>query len=157
MATFSAGSSLSPRGYTLFELLVVLAIIAGLFAIAPPFFSSAASTTELHAATRQLSAALRQARSSAVAKRTPVAFILNLEQRHYQVEGHDEVTLPSSLELTMTTAENELRGSGSGAIRFYADGSSSGGRITLATPRAAERIDVVWLSGRVVASEVTAP
>ncbi len=146
-----------PRGYTLLELLVVLAITAALFAIAPPFFSSAVSSAELHAATRQMSAALRQARSSAVAARAPVAFILDLEQRRYQVEGLREVALPAALELTLTTAESELRGNGRGAIRFYADGSSSGGRITIATARASEAIDVVWLSGRVVASEVGAP
>ncbi|HEY0633946.1 MAG TPA: GspH/FimT family pseudopilin [Gammaproteobacteria bacterium] len=157
MPTYSAGSSGALRGYTLLELLVVLAIMAGLLTLAPPLFSSAASSTELHAATRQMSAALRQARSHAVATRTPVAFILDLERQRYQVEGRSEVSLPAKLELTLITAESELRGNGRGAIRFYADGSSSGGSITLSIPRAADTIEVAWLSGRVVVSAVDTP
>lgn len=157
MPTYSAGSSRAPRGYTLLELLVVLAIMAGMLATVPPLFSSATSGTELRAAARQMSAALRQARSSAITGRAPVAFILDLERQRYQVEGRPEVALPAGLELTLLTAESELQGNGRGAIRFYADGSSSGGRITLATSTAAETIEVAWLSGRVALREVSAP
>lgn len=141
------------RGYTLIELLVVLTIIAALLAVVPPLFSSASSTHEVRAAARQMTAALRQARSSAVASRTSVAFSLDLERRNYQLTGRRAVALPADLQLEMITAESELRGRGRGAIRFFADGSSSGGRITLANQRSAYRLDVAWLTGRVTVTE----
>lgn len=136
------------------ELLVVLTIIAALFAVVPPFFSSALSANEVRAAARQMGSALRQARSNAVAARAPVAFILDLERHNYQMAGAHPVQLPAELDLTMITAESELRGHGRGAITFYADGSSSGGRITLANGRSIRQLDVAWLTGRVAVNEV---
>lgn len=148
MRTYSVGSS----GYTLIELLVVLSIMALLLAVVPPLFSGASSANEVRAAARQMTAALRQARSSAVAARTPVEFILDLERHRYQLAGRPAVPLPDDLALTLITGESELRGAGRGAIRFFADGSSTGGRITLANSRSARQLDVAWLSGRVTDS-----
>lgn len=135
------------------ELLVVLTIIAALFAVVPPLFSSASSANEVRAAARQMCSALRQARSNAVAARTPVAFTLDLEQHTYQLAGAHPVQLPADMELTLITAESELRGHGRGAITFFADGSSSGGRITLANARSTRQLDVAWLTGRVAVNE----
>jgi len=137
------------------ELLVVLTIIATLFAVVPPLFSSASSANEVRAAARQMCSALRQARSNAVAARKPVTFVLDLERHNYQMAGAHLVQLPADLELTLTTAESELRGHGRGAITFFADGSSSGGRITLANGRSARQLDVAWLTGRVVVNEAS--
>ena len=41
--------------------------------------------------------------------------------------------------------ESEARG----AIRFFPDGSSTGGRITLSTDRLAYLVDVDWLTGKI--------
>lgn len=152
---FSGGNSLCGRqGYTLMELLVVLTIIAALFAVVPPLFSSASSANEVRAYARQMSSALRQARSNAVATRAPVTFTLDLEHHNYQLAGAHAVQLPADLQLTLITAESELRGQGRGAIRFFADGSSSGGRITLANDASARQLDVAWLTGRITVNEV---
>lgn len=142
------------RGYTLMEMMVVLVIMASLFAIVTPLFSSVSSASEVRAAARQMTAALRQARSTAVATRTPTAFVLDLERRTFQVEGHRVVRLPGGLELTLLTGQSELRGSGSGAIRFFADGSSTGGQITLSAESHVQQLDVAWLTGRVTATTV---
>jgi general secretion pathway protein H len=155
MLTYSAGNSLHRQcGYTLIELLVVLSIMAGLFAVVPPLFSSASSANEVRAISRQMTAVLRQARSNAVAVRAPIDFTLDLEQRRYQLPDRPPVQLPADLELTMITGESELRGKGRGAIRFFADGSSTGGRITLSSSNHVRQLDVEWLSGRVTATEL---
>lgn len=155
MQTYSAGNSLRRRhGYTLIELLVVLSIMAALFAVVPPLFSSASSANEVRAISRQMTAVLRQARSTAVAARAPIDFTLDLEQRRYQLSDRPPVQLPADLELTMITGESEFRGKGRGAIRFFADGSSTGGRITLSNSNHVRQLDVEWLSGRVTATEL---
>lgn len=148
----SAGRA-STGGYTLLELLLVLAIVVGVLALSPPMFAGAIAGNEPRSAARQVMAALRYARSTAVASRQDVAFTLDLDRRRYQVDSRPAVALPSSLAYTLITAESEVRDAGSGAIRFYADGSASGGRITLGNDKASYRLDVAWLTGRVTLLE----
>lgn len=140
-------------GYTLLELLLVLAIAAGLLSLVPPMFGSAISANEPRTAARQVMAALRYARSEAVSLRQPVAFTLDLEQRRYQVDGRPVVPLPPSLQLSLVTADSEVHGSGRGAIRFFADGSASGGRITVGGAVSRYEVDVAWLTGQVTLLE----
>ncbi len=42
---------------------------------------------------------------------------------------------------------------GRGGIRFYPDGSSTGGRVTLSLEGLQMRVDVEWLTGRVRITE----
>lgn len=145
-----------PRGYTLMELMVVLIIMVSLFALVAPNFSTASTSNELRAASRQMVAALREARSHAVTTRNITAFTLDLEQGTFQVDGRRTVQLPSQLELTLVTGQSELRGKGRATIRFYADGSSTGGLITLASEGRVLQLEVAWLTGRITAREVLA-
>jgi len=45
--------------------------------------------------------------------------------------------------------EEEQRGAREAAIRFFPDGSATGGRISLGTQDAGWRVDVRWLTGEV--------
>lgn len=153
--TFSAGSDplRHNRGVTLIELLVVLVLMSALLALVPPLFDRGLSSTGLHAVAREMMAAMRYARSTAVSQRQPVAFVLDLEQHFFQVDDKRPVTLPNGLQLELLTAESELRGSGAGAITFFADGSATGGSLTLVAESRHLRLDVDWLSGRVTLHE----
>ena len=138
------------RGFTLIELLVTLAILGLAYALVPPLFSSARATTELKGATRQLAAGLRQARNYAVTRRTEAVLTLNVEKRDFTVSGDTRTySLPRQLQMKMVTAQREVVDDKSAAIRFYADGSSNGGRITLAAGERSFNVDVNWLTGRV--------
>jgi general secretion pathway protein H len=53
------------------------------------------------------------------------------------------------LELKLFTAQTEAVSERKGAIRFYPDGSSTGGRITVASGERKYLVDVDWLTGRV--------
>jgi general secretion pathway protein H len=148
--TSSAGSEFPRRGgYTLVELLVVLLIMSAVLALVPPLFDRGLSSTELRSVAREMMAAMRDARSTAVSTRSPVAFTLDLEQRHYQVDERRRVALPETLRLELLTGQSELRGRGAGAITFYSDGSASGGEVTLLAEARRIRLDVDWMSGRV--------
>ena len=142
----------APRGFTLLELLVVLAIVALMAALVPPLLSGMGGTTELRGAARQLAAGMRSARNRAISSQQETRLILDLEQRFFSLEGR-RYSLPKSVGLKLFTAQSEVSDEEVGAIRFFPDGSSTGGRITVTGKRSEYLVDVDWLTGRVRISD----
>ena len=138
------------RGVTMIELLVVIAIIGLLAAVVLPMFGPGVSTTELKGAARQVAAGLRLARSEAMASREERFVTLDLEKRRFMV-GADrrEHALPRGVDMKLFTAQMDLVDDKVGAIRFYPDGGSNGGRVTLAAGERKFEVDIDWLTGRV--------
>ena len=141
----------SARGFTLIEILVVLSIMAiGAAIVIPMVSGSGATTGELKSAAREIAAGLRLARSEAVATRRETALTLDLEERSFVVAGDARtVELPSKVELKLFTAQSDIVDARRGAIRFFPDGGSNGGRVTLAAGERKYEVDVDWLTGRV--------
>lgn len=138
------------RGFTLIELLVVVVIMLLAYTLAAPLVSSGVASTEMKAAARQLAAGLRKARSEAVARRVETTVTVDVEGRRFQVAGDSRsYALPAGVELSLFTADSERSGPSTGAIRFYPDGGSTGGRITLAARDRRYEVDVNWLTGKV--------
>jgi general secretion pathway protein H len=137
-------------GFTLIEMLVVLALMALIAGIAIPILGPGVSTAELKSSARKVAAGLRMAREDAVATRTDTRLVLDLEHRTFQIERDTHVyALPRGLELKLFTAQNDIISESVGAIRFYPDGGSTGGRVTLAAGERKFEVDVDWLTGRV--------
>ena len=59
----------------------------------------------------------------------------------------------SLADVRLTTAEQEVTGGNSGGIRFFADGSSTGGHISVLMDRREWRINVAWLTGDIALEE----
>jgi general secretion pathway protein H len=138
------------RGVSLLELLVVLSIMGLVAALVIPSFGSGVSTTELKSAARQMAAALRLARSEALATRREHFVLLDLERRVFRVDGDGrEIALPRDTELKLYTAQSDLVSDKAGSIRFFPDGGSNGGRVTIAAGERKYEVDVDWLTGRV--------
>ena len=138
------------RGVTLLELLIVLSIMAIVAAVTLPMFGGPISTSELRGAARELAAGLRLAQSEAVAQRRESFLVLDVAGRRFKV-GNDprEYKLPAKADLKLFTAQNDLVSDSVGAIRFFPDGGSNGGRITIASGTRKFDVDVDWLTGRV--------
>ncbi len=135
---------------TLLEILIVLSIMAIVAGFVIPMFGSGVSSTALKSAARQVAAGLRLARSEAVATRRDTRVVLDLEHRTFQVEPDARIhALPRELELKLYTAQSDLVSDRVGAIRFFPDGGSNGGRITLAAGQRKYDVDIDWLTGRV--------
>jgi general secretion pathway protein H len=137
-------------GLTLVELLVVLTLMAIIAAIALPILGPGVSNTDLKTAARTVAAGLRMARNDAVATRMDTRVVLDLEHRTFQIERDSVVhALPREMQMKLFTAQNDLISETTGAIRFFPDGGSNGGRITLAAGERKYEVDVDWLTGRV--------
>lgn len=141
------------EGFTLIELIIVLVIAATLMAVTPPLVRQALPGVELKSATRHVASALRYARSRAATGGEEAVVTFDLEGRTIQTEGRPRAyALPESLKLVLLTADSETEGEQLGRVRFYPDGSSTGGRVTLSLERNPEyrfAVDVDWLTGRV--------
>lgn len=130
--------------------MVVLAIAALLLAVTPPLITSAIPGVELKASARRVAAGLRLAREEAIRSGSDAAFTLDLEKRTFEVDGgFRNGKLPEGLKLKLEAAEREMLSDQAGAIRFFPDGSSTGGRIILARDGAGYQVGVQWLTGRI--------
>ncbi|MBK6982635.1 MAG: prepilin-type N-terminal cleavage/methylation domain-containing protein [Betaproteobacteria bacterium] len=142
------------RGFTLLELLLVLVIVAAGYAMVVRLNAGGVSGAELKSAARAVAAGLRDARGTAIATQESAALTLDLENRSMEVSGGRRArTLPQRLDLKLYTAQSEIVDDKHGAIRFYPDGSSTGGRVTLASGERKFLVDVDWLTGRVTIKE----
>lgn len=141
---------MSSRGFTLIELLVVLAVLTLIVGVAAPLFSNALPGLELKSAAREVAAGLRSARSEAIARNREAAFTLDVASRRFAVSGREEIRkLPAELEISFVTAHSERLDETTGVIRFFPDGSSTGGRVSLASGAREYHVDVDWFTGRI--------
>jgi len=141
-------------GMSLLELLVVLMLMSLIAAMAVPYISGGVSGSELKGAAREVAAGLRFARSDAVSSHRETRLVLDLEQRTFRVDRDARVhALPKQVDLKLFTAQSDLVDEKTGAIRFYPDGGSNGGRITIAAGERKYEVDVDWLTGRVAIAD----
>ena len=139
---------MAARGFTLIELLVVLAIMALLAAMAAPRLARSGGAASVAAASREIRAGLAEARSIAIAKGRPEPFVVDMAHASYRV-GARSAALPPGVAVELLSLAHERGDDPVGDIRFFPDGSASGGFVALigATLRRELRID--WLTGRV--------
>ena len=145
-----AVSARSARGVTLLELLIVIALMAIVAGFVIPMFNGPVSTSELRASARQLAAGLRLARSEALAERRETFLVVDVAGKRFKVDRDPaEHALSSRVDVKLFTAQNDLVSDTIGSIRFFPDGGSNGGRITVASGARKFDVDVDWLTGRV--------
>lgn len=137
------------RGFSLVELVAVLMLIAIVAGTAALSISGSLAGAKTRAAVRDLTAALRQTRGLAIVKGEERSLEVDVEARTYQVPGENPVQLPEELQMKLLTAATEQTGDSKGMIRFFPDGSSSGGRVTLTRDRHEWRVEIAWLTGEV--------
>lgn len=142
-------SGFRKRGFTLIEILAVVALIAIAITTVAVSVGGGLSGARIKGASRDLVAALRYTRGQAIVKREQQALSVDVEQRRYQAPGKKWVELPKDMSMKLFTARSELEEEGVGRIRFFPDGSSTGGHIDLLHDEAVWRIEIMWLTGDV--------
>ena len=142
------------RGFTLLEILIVISIIALSYTLLPKMFFSGVSGADLKSNARQVAGGLKLARDAAIYSRKPAFLSLDLGNRSFTVGGDAKVhKLHPEIELKLFTAQDDLVSDTVGTIRFFADGSSNGGRVTVGSGARKYLIDIDWLTGRVTVDE----
>jgi general secretion pathway protein H len=112
------------------------------------------SSADLKASARSLASGLRTAQTTAMATRRDALLTVDLESHEFEVPGITQPQkLPQKVDLQLYTAESEIQSEKRGSIRFYPDGSSTGGRITVSSGERKYLVDVDWLTGRVSIEE----
>jgi len=141
-------------GLSLLELLIVLMLMAIIASVVLPIFGPGVSTTELKRAARELASGLRLARSQAISQRTEAVLELDVATRAFRVPPDPRVhTMADGIELKLYTAQRDLVNEQVGVVRFFPDGGSNGGRITVAAGERKYDVDIDWLTGRVAILE----
>ena len=154
MRTSRAGNRQRIRGFSLIELIVAITIVSLAAALAVPAFSGAVDRARLDASARALANGLKHARRQAVAGQAEVALTVDVASGGAWIGAQTlNVRLPADASLSMTTAVSERSDENQASIRFFADGSSTGGDIELSDGGRSHLIRVDWLTGIVELSQ----
>jgi len=142
------------RGFTLIELLVVLTVIALIATLATPMIQRAVPGVEIKTAAEGLRTELRLARSAAIRDNRETWLSIDVETGVYQRNGAARVrTVPPAIRLTLLTARREQIDETQGRIRFFPDGTSTGGAVRLRRDARVYEVAVDWFDGRVSIDE----
>ena len=135
-------------GFTLLELLVVMGVLALVAAVAVPSFVRPSDRARLEGASREILSAFLRARAVAIARATDMAVVVDVDKRTVESPVAPTVRVDREIEIQLTVAEPERTTSFRGAVRFYPDGSSTGGNVRLALHGKDMHLCVDWLTGR---------
>lgn len=150
--TWSAGRR--DAGFTLFELLVVLAILGLILTLAMPLLDRSVPSLRLKADARIVAAALSQARATAIGHNREVLLLIDVDRRELRLKEAKAIALDRRVALSVMTARQEVVENGKAGIRFFPDGTSSGGRVSLALQEMKYDVVIDWLTGGVAIRDV---
>ncbi len=139
-------------GFTLLEILIVVAIIGVGSVVLMAGISAAMPGRQLREAANQVAAEMRLARAQALVRGRSQRFELDLQTKRWKRDNGERVIegeISDAIDVKATTAREESPGGQVAAIRFFPEGASTGGRIVFARGDAAWRVDVGWLTGQI--------
>jgi general secretion pathway protein H len=137
-------------GFTLIELIVALGIMALGVAVAFPYIEGTRAGHQLRATAYEIAGQLRDARATAQARNIDQAVILDVGNRRMWLDGSEvrralsprmivDVEVPAAEQLATSVVR----------VRFFADGSASGGKVVLRDGGRRATVSVNWLTGDV--------
>ncbi len=135
-------------GFTLFEMLLVLAILALIAFFSLPLLYRPADRLDMRATAYDMVNQLRAARSAAIRSNQPRAMTVDIDTRRYWVSGVTKrKQIADSISVVFVTLQKERVSSSQARLQFHPDGSATGGAIILSqnAQRAVVRID--WMTG----------
>ena len=136
-------------GTSLLEMLLVIALIAALGVLAAAALGGGFAGMQLRSNAKQIAAQLRYTRIQAITTGRPQRFTVDPSAHAWTAPNDRRGEIPPSLGVRFIGAREVQPNAGEGAIVFFADGASTGGRVQLQAKQTAWNIDVAWLTGEV--------
>jgi general secretion pathway protein H len=140
----------SERGFTLLEMVCVLALIAIMAAILLPFIPRQTSRSRLQAYALQAAAVLKEDRNAAIRRGTGVATLVDAGSRLIRSGATaDTIRIPDDVRFEALLPRTCNRREELSTINFFASGMSCGGAIALTRLDVGYEVRVNWLTGRI--------
>jgi general secretion pathway protein H len=138
------------QGFTLLEMVCVLAIIALLAAVLLPFIPRETSRSRLQAYALQAATLLKADRDAAIRRNISVATLVDAGSRAIRSGASQaDIRIPDDVRFDAVLPQTCQRQAALSTIRFFANGTSCGGTIALTRFDAGYEVRVNWLTGRV--------
>lgn len=135
-------------GFTLLELVIVFTILAIAATVALPLANRSRSGLALRSTVLEIGAQLRATRTAAIKSNSERTFNIDLLARSFWADG---VVAPRPITgqaaLDVVVPSSEQTSATSARVRFFPDGSSSGGQILLKGPGRTAVVSVDWVTG----------
>jgi general secretion pathway protein H len=143
-------TDVAQRGFTLLEMVCVLAIIAMLATVLLPFAPQTTSRSRLQAYAVQTASLLEADRNAAIQRGANVAVLVNAPMRLIR-SGTTAAALriPDDVQFDALLPQSCRQRAVLSTIDFFPDGMSCGGTIALRRLDVAYEVRVNWLTGRV--------
>jgi general secretion pathway protein H len=140
----------SERGFTLLEMVCVLALIAMLAAVLLPFLPRHTSRSRLQAYVLQTAALLKEDRNAAIRRGTGVATLVDSGGRVIRSGATaDIIRIPDDVHFEALLPRTCNQREALSTIRFFASGMSCGGAVALTRADVGYGVRVNWLTGRI--------
>jgi general secretion pathway protein H len=140
----------SERGFTLLEMVCVIAIVAMLAAVLLPFVPRHTSRARLQAYAIEAAALLKADRNAAILSGVDVSTLVNAPLRAIRSGATAQlVRIPEDVRFEALLPQTCRQRAAASTISFFSDGMSCGGAITLARLDTSYEIRVNWLTGRI--------
>lgn len=138
------------RGFTLIEMVCVIALIALMATVSLPFLPQHTSRARLQAYAMETATLLKGDRNAAIGRRADIATLVDSSSRTIRSGATAQLLrIPDDVRLDALLPRTCRRRAALSTISFFADGMSCGGTIVLARLNAAYEIRVNWLTGRI--------
>jgi len=137
------------RGFTLLELILVLAIVALATLLGAGAIGRGMEGLRLRSAANGIAAQLRFTRAQALATGEPQRFTIDPAAHAWQAPKGRHGALPPRTAVAFIGAREAQPAEGVGAVVFFPDGAATGGRVRLQQGGATWQVDVDWLTGQV--------
>jgi general secretion pathway protein H len=140
----------SQRGFTLLEMVCVIALIAMLAAVLMPALARHTSRAQLHASALQAATLLKMDRDVAIRRRADVSTLVDAHARAIRSGATAQaLRIPEDVHFDALLPQTCRQHAALSTISFFADGMSCGGAIALTRLDQTYEIRVNWLTGRI--------
>jgi len=128
---------------------MVLLIIAAASALAAAVITNGFAGMRLRAEAKEIAAQLRYTRAQAISTGRSQRFLIDPAAHTWLAPNDRKGDIGASFGIAFFGAREVQPMRGVGAIQFFPDGASTGGRVQLTAKQAAWNVDVQWLTGEV--------